>query len=163
FETDTWPACRPVVEWAIGMLPTGGTGYQRPQWSEERQGELTERFFASPFAADLGSADHRRLLGSLPWVRTDYGPGDPLPWSPVPVEILLVDWIPRKIVADTAYLAKAPEVLRSFIRFCHHERGIRAALTEDTLAAVDKYEPIYQRTIASPRPQGPAALLAAMG
>ncbi|HET9255284.1 MAG TPA: DUF6398 domain-containing protein [Pseudonocardiaceae bacterium] len=163
FETDTWPACRPLVEWAIGMLPSGGTGYQRPQWTQERLRELTERFFASPFATGLDDADHRGLLETLLWFGTDYGPGDPLRWSPVAVEILLVDWIPRKIVADTAYLAKAPESLRAFIRFCHHERGIRAALTDDTLAAVDKYEPLYQRTIASPRPQGPAALLAAMG
>jgi hypothetical protein len=54
-------------------------------------------------------------------------------------------------------------VLRAFIRFCHRERGIRAELTTQTLAAVDEYEPGYQKLIRSPRPQGPAALLAAMG
>ncbi|MBV8993184.1 MAG: hypothetical protein JO287_05680, partial [Pseudonocardiales bacterium] len=68
-----------------------------------------------------------------------------------------------KIAADVSYLAKAPDVLRAFIRFCHHERKIRPALTDETLAAVDEYEPEYQQIIASPRPQGPAALLAAMG
>lgn len=163
FETDSWPACRPLVEWAIGMLPTGGKGYRRPNWNADRLRKLTDRFFASPFAADLDDADHRNLLGSVLWFGTDYGPGDPLRWSPVAVEILLVDWIPRKIVADVAYLAKAPDLLRAFIRFCHHERKIRPALTEETLAAVDKYEPEYRRIIAAPRPQGPAALLAAMG
>ncbi|MFZ0876520.1 MAG: DUF6398 domain-containing protein [Pseudonocardiaceae bacterium] len=163
FETDSWPACRPLVEWAVGTLPAGGAGYQRPQWDADALGELTEHFFSSPFAAGLDDADHRGLLESVLWFGTDYGPGDPLRWSPVAVEILLVDWIPRKIVADAAYLSHAPGVLRAFIRFCHHERGIRAALTADTLAAVNKYEPEYQRTIRSPRPQGPAALLAAMG
>jgi len=163
FETDTWPACRPLVEWAISMLPMGGSGYQRPEWDDEALAELTERFFASPFGEGLDDADHRGLLESLLWFGTGYGPGDPLRWSPVAVEILLDDWIPRKIVADAVYLAKAPELLRAFIRFCHHERGIRATLTEDTLAAVDECEPDYQRTIRSPRPQGPAALLAAMG
>jgi hypothetical protein len=34
----------------------------------------------------------------------------------VAVEILLADWIPRKIVADVAYLSNAPELLRAFIR-----------------------------------------------
>ncbi|MGH3977422.1 MAG: DUF6398 domain-containing protein [Pseudonocardiaceae bacterium] len=162
-ETDTWPACRPLVEWAVRMLPEGGTGYQRPDWDDEALHELTERFLDSPFGAGLDDADHRGLLKSLLWFGTDYGPGDPLRWSPASVEILLVDWTPRKIVADAAYLAEAPEVLRAFIRFCHHERGVRAALTAGTLAAVDAYEPEYQRTIRSPRPQGPAALLAAMG
>jgi hypothetical protein len=162
-ESDTWPACRPLVEWALRLLPEGGTGYQRPVWDDEALDELSERFFGSRFGAGLDDADHRGLLGSLLWFGTDYGPGDPLRWSPVAVEILLADWIPRKIVADAAYLAKAPELLRAFIGFCHHERGIRAELTDQTLAAVDEYEPDYQRTIRSPRPQGPAALLAAMG
>jgi hypothetical protein len=163
FETDSWPACRPLVEWAIGMLPAGGKGYRRPNWNAERLRKLTDRFFASPYGAGLDDADHRNLLGSLLWFGTDYGPGDPLRWSPVAVEIVLIDWIPRKIVADIAYLAKAPALLRAFIRFCHHERKIRPGLTDETLAAVDEYEPEYQQIIAAPRPQGPAALLAAMG
>jgi hypothetical protein len=162
-ETDTWPACRPLVEWAVGMLPSGGRGYVRPHWDDEALRELTGRFLASPFGTGFDNPDHRSLLESLLWFATGYGPGDPLRWSPVAVEILLTDWIPRKIVADVPYLAKAPELLRAFIRFCHHERDIRAELTADTLAAVDTYEPEYQHTIRSPRPQGPAALLAAMG
>jgi Domain of unknown function (DUF6398) len=161
-ETDTWPACRPLLEWAIGMLPAGGTGYQRPHWDADALAELTERFLASPFGAGLDDADHRGLLESVLRFSIDYGPGDPLRWSPVAVEILLIHWIPRKIVGGVAYLGKAPELLRAFIRFCHHERGIRAALTANTLAAVDEYEPQYQRTISSPWPPGPAALLAAM-
>ena len=80
-----------------------------------------------------------------------------------PSEILLVDWIPRKIVADVEHLTRAPDLLRAFIRFCHHERGIRPGLTEDTVAAVDEFEPEYQQLIRSDRLQGPEALLAAMG
>lgn len=162
-ETDTWPACRPLVEWAVGLLPAGGTGYRRPEWTDDDEQALTERFFASPFGAGLDDADRRGLLESLLWFGTDYGPGDPLRWSPVAVEMLLADWIPRKIVADVPYLAQAPDLLRAFIRFSHAERGIRAELTEATLAAVDEWEPEYQATIRTPRPQGPDALLAAMG
>lgn len=162
-ETDTWPACRPLVEWAVGLLPAGGTGYVRPEWTDADKQALTERFFTSPFGAGLDDADRRGLLDSLLWFGTDYGPGDPLRWSPVAVEILLADWIPRKIVADVPYLALAPELLRAFIRFSHAERGIRAELTSETLAAVDELEPEYQVTIRSPRPQGPMELLARMG
>lgn len=162
-ETDTWPACRPLVEWMAAMLPRGGTGYQRPEWDRDALAALGERFFASPFAAGFDTPDHRDLLDSLLWFGTDYGPGDPLRWSPTAVEILLVDWIPRKIVAEVPFLAKAPDLLKAFIRFCHQERGIRPELTAQTLDTVDSYAPQYQRTIRSPRPQGPAALLAAMG
>lgn len=162
-ETDTWPACKPLVEWAVGLLPAAGTGYVRPEWTEQDQQALAERFFDSPFATGLDDADRRGLLESLLWFGTDYGPGDPLRWSPVAVEILLADWIPRKVLADARYLAQAPGLLRAFIRFSHAERGIRGQLTEETLAAVDEWEPEYQATIRAPRPQGPAALLAAMG
>lgn len=161
-ETDTWPACRPLVEWAVGLLPAGGTGYVRPEWPDVDREALADRFFASPFGAGLDDADRRGLLDSLLWFGTDYGPGDPLRWSPAAVEILLTDWIPRKIVADVPYLAQAPSLLRAFIRFCHAERGIRATLTAETLAAVDEWEPEYQEVIRSPRPQGPWALLERM-
>ncbi len=163
FESDTWPACRPLLEWAAAMLPPGGTGYQRPEWDDTALAVLTADFLTSPFGAGLDDADHRSLLEALLWFGTDYGPGDPLRWSPTTVKILLGDWLPRKILGDAAYLAKAPDLLRAFIGFCHHERGIRAELTTQTLDAVDEHEPDYQRVIRSARPQGPAALLAAMG
>jgi hypothetical protein len=162
-ETETWPACRPLVEWALRLLPEGGRGYERPEWSEADRQALAERFLASRFARGLDDADTRDLLDQVLWFGTDFGPGDPLRWSPVAVEILLGDWIPRKIVADVAYLARAPELLRALIRFSHAERGIREERTEETLAAVDEWEPDYQEVIRTPRLQGPDALLAAMG
>ncbi len=163
FETDSWPACRPLVEWAVRLLPPGGAAYQRPEWDDERLAGLADDFWASPFAQDLDDPDYRSLLGDVLWFGSGYGPGDPLRWSPVAVELLLADWIPRKIVADVNYLTKAPTLLRAFILYCHHQRRISPALTKDTLAAVDRWEPDYQETIRSPRLQGPEALLAAVG
>lgn len=157
-ESDTWPGCRALVEWLVRGMPADGTGYQRPEWSNDALTALTDRFLASPFGAGLDGVAHRKLLDSILRFGTDYGPGDPLRWSPVSVEILLVDWIPRKIVAETRDLAVAPQVLRAFIRFSHYERGIRKALTTETLVAVDRWEPDYQRAIDSPRLQGAAAL-----
>lgn len=162
-ETDTWPSCRPLVEWAAGLLPAGGSGYQRPDWDDAATSALARRFLTSAFGAGYDDDEHQSLLDSLLWFGTDYGPGDPLRWSSVAVEILLLDWIPRKIVADVPFLDKAPDLLRAFIRFCHDERGIRPELTDETLAAVDEHEREYRRLIRSPRPQGPEALLAAMG
>jgi hypothetical protein len=148
----------------VGLLPGGGTGYERPEWTPTQRQELAEQFLASPFAADLTVDDDlRELLDDVLWFGTDYGPGDPLRWSPVAVEILLADWIPRKIVAGVPSLTQAPDLLRAFIRFSHAERGIRSELTAETLAAVDELEDEYQALIRTPRPQGPAALLARMG
>ncbi|MED5812877.1 DUF6398 domain-containing protein [Mycolicibacterium sp. 050232] len=161
-ETESWPACRPLIEWVARTLPKGGSGYQRPQWDSNKLSRLTDRFFASQWGHPLDDADHRDLLESLLWYGTDYGPGDPLRWSGVQVEILFMDWLPRKIVAPAEYLAEAPELLRAFVRFAHNESGVRTDLTDQTLAAIDYYAPEYQKAIRSPRPQGPAALLDAL-
>jgi hypothetical protein len=163
-ETETWPACRPLLQWLVQALPAGGTGYERKEWSDTELETIAAGFLASPFgSAFAGDEDQRYLLDSLLWYSSAYGPCDPLRWSPTSVEIVLLDWIPRKLVADATILAAAPALLRGLIRYCHHERDIRASLAADTLNAVDAYEPEYQQIIRSPRPQGPMALLAAMG
>jgi hypothetical protein len=162
-ESETWPACRPLVEWVLRLMPDGGTGYQHPEWTEEQTQSIADDFFASPFGTPLHDDDHRMLLDSILWFGADYGPGDPMRWSVVSAEIILLDWIPRKLEPDVRLLAKAPELLRAFIRYCHDARGIRPGLTAQTLASVDRFEPEYQQIIRAPRLQGPHALLAAMG
>lgn len=161
-ETDSWPAARPLVEWVGRQLPEGGSGYERPEWSEQDRAALTRDFFASPFGRDRDDED-RELFETLLWFGCDYGPGDPLRWSSVAVEILLTDWLPRKLVADAEFLGRAPDLLRALIRFSHDRRGIRPRLTDETLAAVDRWEPRYRKAIGPPRPRGPAGLLAGMG
>jgi energy-converting hydrogenase Eha subunit E len=160
-ESETWPACRPLVTWVVRQLPAGGQGYVRPEWSDADRADLVDRFLASPVGRVCCDDEGEHVVDTLLWFGCDYGPGDPLRWSPTAVEILLTDWLPRKVVADVGLLEQAPDVLRAFIRFCHAERGVRESLTVETLAAVDELEPEYQRAIRSPRPQGPAALLAA--
>jgi len=162
-ESDSWPSCRPLTEWIVRLLPLGGAGYVRPQWDDRAIASLTRQFFASPYGADVASVEHRDMLESILWFARDYGPGDPLRWSSVAVEILLVDWIPRKIIAPVDYLALAPQVLRAFVRFAHAQRGIRQSLTTETLEAIDRFEPMFSRLIDLPRLTGPAAVLAASG
>lgn len=163
FETDTWPNCRPLVEWVVGELPAGGSGHRRPEWTDADRAALVDRFLASPHGTGHDDATARDQLDWLLWFGCDYGPGDPLRWSATRVEMLLADWVPRKIVAPVEALEGIPDVLRDLVRFGHAEAGIRAGLTDETLAGVDRWEPEYQRAIRQPRPQGPGALLASMG
>lgn len=162
-ETESWPACRPLIEWVTRGFPEGGCGYQRPQWDPSDLSQLANRFFDSQWGRPLDDADHRDLLDSLLWYGTDYGPGDPLRWSAVRVEILFEDWLPRKIIAPVEYLARAPQLLRAFVCFAHNESGLRVELTDETLAAIERSAPGYQEVIRSPRSQGPGALLDALG
>ena len=158
-DTDTWPACRPLVEWIVGRLPEGGTGFERPEWTRAERSDLVTRFLASapgrPLATDPDTAD---IADTLVWFACDYGPGDPLRWSPVSVEIVMTDWFPRKVVADRQYFAMMPTVLDAFIRFAHAERSIPAELTTETCGAVGYWEREYRRAAAQPHPVlGPMA------
>ena len=46
----------------------------------------------------------------------------------------MLDWYPRKIVADQRYLRRMPLVLRDFVRFAHHEIGLDEELTSEASA-----------------------------
>ena len=163
FETDEWPASRALVEWTTRRLPDGGAEYERQKWDSDEEPALGTVSSKSALGARLDDHDHRGLLESLLWYGTDYANGDPMRWSTVKVELLLMDWLPRKIVAPAEYLAKAPDLLRAFVRFAHAEVGVRAGLTLETLTAIDEWEPEYQKIIRSSRPQGAHALLASLG
>ena len=139
FDTKTWPQCRPLVEWIISMMPPGGTGYQRPQWSAEDLADLTDRFARSPQAADL-SEEEVKLADLFVDFATSQGPGDPLRWSPTSVELLL-EWLPRTGHATPAHVKAAPQVLRAFVSFSHEERGIARDLTAQTLGPIESHAP----------------------
>jgi len=162
-ETDTWPECRPLVERVLQALPDGGSGRARPEIDEPQREDIARRFLASTHGREHDHPDGRDLLDTLLWYGCDYGTGDPLAWSPEAVAILLDDWLPRKVIAEPEYLDLAPDLLRSFIRFAHAQRGLREELTQDALEVIDELEDDYRRVIRTDRPQGPAALMAAMG
>jgi hypothetical protein len=162
FETDSWPACRPLLEWALRLLPDGGEGFVRPAWPEADRAALAERFFASVPGRPFDDAVHRALIDPLLAFACDYGPGDPLRWSPTSVEIALTDFFPRKVLAPASVLADLPALLSAFVRFCHGERQVRRALTDDTLATIDELAPEFRQAIASPARRAiPGSLLRA--
>jgi hypothetical protein len=156
--SDSWPMCRPLVEWMLRKLPDGGEAHDPREWSKEEKAAIADAFFASPYGSPLDGEDERDLLESVLWFGTGYASGDPLRWSPVTVEMLLADWFPRKVIAEPAYLAKLPDLVRGYVGYCHDRNDIRADLTEETLAAVDRWEPEYLRMIRSGRQQAMAGL-----
>ncbi len=165
FESDTWPLCRPLVQWVVGHLPAGGTVPEPEEWSDGARAGLVDHFLATPHGAIDGLTPEqvRGLVGNLVWFACDYGPGDPLRWSPVSVEIVLADWYPRKVFAPTDdELRRLPDVLRAFVSFCHERTDVRGELTEETLAAVDEWTPAYLEAIdrSDRSPQSNAARLA---
>ena len=160
--SETWPMCRPLVEWMLRMLPVGGVAPDWKEWSQEETAAVAAEFFASPFGTALDDDEHRSLLESVLWFSTGYATGDPWRWSPVTVEMLLADWFPRKVIAEPACLAKLPDLVRAYIRYCHDRNDIRGDLTEETLAAVDRHEPEYLQLIHGDRQRAMAGLAEAL-
>lgn len=144
-ESETWPAVRPLLTWVLAVMPEGGSVWERPEWSETDRTQLAESFFASPRGRSMDGADQRDIVETLIWYGADYGTGDPRRWSPTSLEILLLDWIPRKIVADAEYLDAIPGVLRAFIPYAHGVCGIEPDLNESALKALAEFEPEYRR------------------
>ncbi len=168
-ETDTWPACRPLVQWIVRGLPAGGTGYERPAWDDAARRALAADFLASPHGRNHDDEIARDLLDAVLWCACHQGKGDPLRWSPTSVEILLLDALPRDVVAEADFVAPAPSLLRDFVAFAHDRAGIGPAPTREALAAIDRYDAEFQRTIRRDRQpgtdesSGAAALLDAIG
>ncbi|MGK2948828.1 MAG: DUF6398 domain-containing protein [Acidimicrobiales bacterium] len=132
----TWPRSRPIVEWILRTMPGGGTGYVRHDWTPAEVDDLVRRFFASPWGRALRDRDRHRLLEHLLEAISDED--DPLRWSPVRVEMLAVENLLD--VYETIDVASlAPDLLRAFIGFCHGERDVPESLTDETMAAVDRW------------------------
>ena len=51
FESDTWPPCRPLVEWITRLLPLGGTGRAWREWTDDERDAPGRRL---PRLADRG-------------------------------------------------------------------------------------------------------------
>jgi hypothetical protein len=154
FESDTWPACRPLVEWIVRKLPVGGLPHTFSEWTVGDVDALAARFLASPFGDSFGETRDRELLERILWLATDHGLRDPLRWSPVSVEVALVDWMPRELRLPVEVVDRVPRLLRALVRFCHGEIGIRAELTHETLAAIDRFEPVFRTEMRAARFSG---------
>ncbi len=152
-ESESWPASRPMLEWVLRHLPEGGVGFERPEWTEAERQALLDEFVASDEGAVRGltRTQVRDMAEPLVWFACDYGPGDPLRWSPVSVEIVLADWYPRKVFGIPAkQLIRFDGVLAGFVRFAHKKRSIPAELTLETLESLERWWPVFAESITSP-------------
>lgn len=140
-ESDSWPGCRPLLQWLIGHLPEGGQRYLGPA-TDAPSDEVCDQFFASPSGAPFGDYEYRHLLSAL----IDTGTGDPLRWSAARIEQALGWELDDEHDSGEAVLA-VPELLRAFVPFAHAQSGIRDELTAEALAVIDEIGPGYKEKV----------------
>ena len=150
--SDEWPVARPLVQWVASKLPEGGVMPTLDELSDEDRDRLIDSFLGSPDGdAHRDDPDVQTLLGATLWFGADHGVCDPLKWSPVRVELLLTDFIPRKLLVDAETLAKLPELLVDFLPWALRALGDRDGIDrqvideriDDALEALDHWAPQY--------------------
>jgi hypothetical protein len=80
-------------------------------------------------------------------------------WSPIVVELFMLDWLPRKVSLYEAEVVHLPTVLRAWLRFVAEQRGFDERLAGEMLAAVDEFEAGYREAMADSSRLGPAGAL----
>lgn len=143
-DTDTWPACRPLVLWLASLMPEGGAEYEPAQSSWPETQALLDKFFASLMGQPFADPDHRTLLSAC----IDENNGDALRWSEARLHMNL-DW-PfgfTEYHGSTQSALAVPDLLRAYIPFAHAQSGIRDQLTAEALAAIDAAEPGYRESV----------------
>lgn len=84
---------------------------------------------------------------------------DPLRWSPIAVELCLLDWLPRKATLDDAGIRALPDALKRWVRFSGRKKGLAADAIDETIGAVDRFSPDFRRAMRDPSRFGPAKSL----
>ncbi|GAA1849122.1 hypothetical protein [Asanoa iriomotensis] len=145
------PALRPVPD-----LP-------EPLGDEQRSA-LIRTFLSSPEAArfeldqvpegDLGSLHFCLSLvldhaASLP-------DADPMRWSPIVVELFLLDWVHRRAVLDMDDAALLPRVVRGWAAYASRVRGLPAEAVAATDQAVEDTVPEFVRLYTTGERRSPA-------
>lgn len=142
-ETDSWPSCRPVAEWMLTLIGTDGADFDFPRLDDAGIEQVVQGFVDSPAGADFASAEDRDALATLLRLASDYGDGSPWRWSEARIEIMLVDLLPRKIIADDEYMLLLPRVLAAFVPYAHEHSGIPEVYTRYALQRLHDVLPHY--------------------
>lgn len=148
-ESDSWPQCRPLLEWVLRLLPAGGVAPERREWSPQERAGLVEAVLGAPEARELvrtDRADAEGLLSSLIDVALDRGTGDPLRWSAQGTEIAL-GWASSKVIAERSYLRRYPDALAVLVAYGHRVTSISADLTTEVLAALDGLRAQFEQAL----------------
>jgi hypothetical protein len=81
-----------------------------------------------------------------------------LRWSPIRVEMVLLDWLPRKVILSPAEIEAAPDVLRAFVRWALKRQGVPDDAIEETVASVGRWEADFEAAMADESTYGSSKL-----
>jgi hypothetical protein len=126
------------------MLADRAWGYEaigeRPAVEQEERDRLLDELLSSPEGFGIArDSDETFVVGLAIDFAADYADGRPLRWSPVLVELFMVDWIPRKVINPGDLLAAVPAALEAWIRFAGRTTGKPAWAIDATVDAIRRW------------------------
>jgi hypothetical protein len=139
-----------------------------PSLSADREVELSAEERNRLLADFLASPEHGRIKAGTDQAEVvrlaidfcaDYVDGRPLRWSPVLVELFMVDWLPRKLLAGREMFEAVPEALEAWVRHAGRVRGIPALAIELTVDAIPPWTDEMLSLTEDPGYGGPAKQL----
>lgn len=142
-----WHLLRPLVRWMLTFLPAGGDATVLIPVEDVDLDALAREFLASTWGRPWTRGSLPALVDAVLGDGLANGIGDPLLWAPHHVRRLLdLERAPFEL-ADHLHVAQTPEVLRDLIRHGHARRGLRPELTDESLAAVDRYADAFLEAV----------------
>ncbi|MGO2608752.1 MAG: hypothetical protein ACTH8V_16665, partial [Brachybacterium tyrofermentans] len=150
-EWEQWPMLRSFVEFVVGLLPDGGTGYgddlrggfpdgdlipERPPWILEDGTDLVEEFMASEHATDLELGKAAKDLAAYLMVVLDASFGDPLGWDPELAEWMLTEVLPTAPILSEEQAAQVPSALPALIAWSLERNGEGPSVSAPTLSRI---------------------------
>ncbi len=152
----------PLLEARASALPEPPEPADEPELDPDVRRAFADAFLASPGALDLLAAgvEVERVVDWLIDFREGHGGGDLDRWSPIVVEIALVDWLPRVATMAVGEIEALPGVLRALVVFTGARRGLSDADVAEIVAAVDVLEGQYREAMADGDAFGPSKRIA---
>jgi len=126
----------------------------RAPLDDETRDALIAEFLATDSVGELDQADV--IASTCLNYLCDYLGDDPFRWSPIVVEMFLLDYLPRKVSLDLRTIDQVPPVLIEWIRFALTRRGLDARWIDETQASVDEHMRRFRSAMTDAKQFGPA-------
>jgi hypothetical protein len=133
---------------------------ERAEVTQHTRDRLRDEFLSSPEGAAFAPDSDEAFIAMLAIdFSADYADGQLLRWSPVLVELFMVGWIPRKVMAAAELFRSVPVALEAWVRFTARKTAKPAWATEATIEAINRWQDELIRAIGDPATPSPAMQL----
>lgn len=126
---------RALAKYRLAALPEPPERTEPVEIDEDERAEIVREFLTAPEAANLPSiGDSAYCARLIVDYGADYDDGKLLRVSPAKTEILLLGWLPKKVVLEPDDRVLLPQLVPAWIRWSARRQGLPSAALDELLA-----------------------------